>query len=281
MKNNKLYLVILAILLLSACEEKKPSNAISAKAKEKENIHKTNKIQVLNFGIFHMGFTPDATSVEFDEKDKENQKRVHEIAIKIAAFKPTLILVETVPEYDEKLQAEYNEYLKNPNMFFKEPGEIELLAYEVGRLGGTKRIYGIDHKMEYNYMIGSEIENEVDSIWYNRFYKNPFKYFPEVNVNEDSLSLLEKIKLNNHARFLDFAISINADMLTHAGSEKGFEGADEAAKFYLRNLRMYTNLNRIELNENDRVFILMGAAHTAFFKEFMSRSPKYEMVNNI
>jgi len=26
------------------------------------------------------------------------------------------------------------------------------------------------------------------------------------------------------------------------------------------------------------VFILMGASHTAFFRDFISRSPKYEMV---
>lgn len=38
-------------------------------------------------------------------------------------------------------------------------------------------------------------------------------------------------------------------MLTHAGTKYNFEGADEAAKYYQRNLRMYSNLNRIELKE--------------------------------
>jgi len=33
------------------------------------------------------------------------------------------------------------------------------------------------------------------------------------------------------------------------------------------------------LDEKDRVFILMGASHTAFFQDFMSRSPRYELVN--
>ena len=42
---------------------------------------------------------------------------------------------------------------------------------------------------------------------------------------------------------------------------------------------MYSNLNRIQLKKTDRVFILMGAAHTAFFRDFISRSPKYKMVN--
>tara|TARA_R110000772_G_scaffold73094_6_gene159217 strand:- start:1627 stop:1791 length:165 start_codon:yes stop_codon:yes gene_type:complete len=42
---------------------------------------------------------------------------------------------------------------------------------------------------------------------------------------------------------------------------------------------MYSNLNLISLDSNDRVFILMGAAHTAFFRDFVKRNPKYEMVN--
>jgi len=92
--------------------------------------------------------------------------------------------------------------------------------------------------------------------------------------------LFDKLKSINHDRTLDFLITVNADMLTHAGTDNGFEGADEAAKYYQRNLRMYSNLNRIKLNEEDRVFILMGASHTAFFRDFISRSPKYEMVNS-
>ena len=74
-------------------------------------------------------------------------------------------------------------------------------------------------------------------------------------------------------------MTINADIMTHVGTAEGFEGADESAKYYQRNLRMYSNLNRIKLNKDDRVFILLGASHTAFFRDFINRSPKYEMVN--
>ena len=271
---------LIIISLLTSCEQEKKQET---SAYQDNNIElkekKDSKIEILNFGTFHFGFTPDATTIEFDENDKKNQKEIHEIAQKLSEFKPTVILVETVPEFDNELKKEYESYLINQSMTFKNPTEIELLAYEVGRLSGTKRIYGIDHKMGYNYRIGHEIKNSVDTLWYNRFYKNPYKFYPKIDFNGDSLNLLDKLKLKNHKRYLDFSKAINADMLTHAGTEKGFEGADEATKFYQRNLRMYTNLNRIQLNKNDRVFILMGSAHTAFFRDFFSRSPKYKMVN--
>ena len=133
--------------------------------------------------------------------------------------------------------------------------------------------------MKYNYNIGNEIENKIDSIWHNEFYKNPLSFYPDIYLEKEDSDLLDRLKQVNHDQFLDFLIAVNADMLTHIGTNDGFEGADEAAKYYQRNLRMYSNLNRLKLNEDDRVFILMGASHTAFFRDFISRSPKYKMVD--
>jgi hypothetical protein len=76
-------------------------------------------------------------------------------------------------------------------------------------------------------------------------------------------------------------ITANADILTHVGTNNNFEGADEAAKYYQRNLRMYTEMNRLKIKQTDRVFILLGASHTAFFRDFISRSPKYKMVKTL
>ena len=99
--------------------------------------------------------------------------------------------------------------------------------------------------------------------------------------NYEQLSLLEKLKLINEPLYLDHSINTNADKLLYVGIDDGFEGADNAAIFYHRNMKIYSNLNRIKMDKNDRVFILMGAAHTAFLREFMGRSPKFEMVNTL
>ena len=272
----KLLTVLISIFLLYSCNEKKKSIALEEKSETKKEIQ---KIPILNLGTFHMGLTTDAHTTKFDENNIENRKKIHEIAKKIALFRPSVILVETVPEYDETLQTLYNEYLENPDMFFKNPSEVQLLAYELGRLSNTERIYGIDHKMSYNYMIAKEVENSIDSTFINNFYMNPIQFYPEINVDEETLNLLDKLKLNNNEDYLNYLMTMNADVMTHVGTVKGFEGADEATKYYQRNLRMYSNLNRIKLKNNDRVFILMGASHTAFFRDFISRSPKYEMVN--
>ena len=235
-------------------------------------------IKVLNFATFHMGYTNDANSTEFDENDAKNKAEVHKIAKLLAEFKPTVIIVETPPSYNPTLQKAYQDYLENPKMIIKDPNEIELLAFELGRLANTKKILGIDHKMGYNYGIGYQLASKKTN---DKTYENYAALIDkeEKNLNYDNLSLLEKFKVENNQQYLDFLINVNADMLTYVSTEGKFEGADEAAKFYQRNLRMYSNLNQIDLKPTDRVFIIMGGAHTAFFNDFMKRSPKYELVN--
>jgi hypothetical protein len=85
--------------------------------------------------------------------------------------------------------------------------------------------------------------------------------------------------LCNQPLYHDILINVNADMLTHISTEGNHEGAEEAAKFYHRNLVMYSNMNQVKLNSDDRIFILMGATHTAFFNMWLKRSPKYQLAD--
>ena len=96
----------------------------------------------------------------------------------------------------------------------------------------------------------------------------------------DTLALLDKLRMMNHPKFLDFLITINADILAYTGTKNGFEGADEAAKYYQRNLRIYSNLNRIPMTKEDRVFILSGGSHTAFLNEFFESKNDFPSIRS-
>lgn len=242
-----------------------------------EEIKFDDAIPVLNFGTFHMGYSPDASTTEFDEHDPMRVGEVHGIAQTLATFKPTVILVERLPENNKILRQSYHEYLKNPDMKFEHPTEIELLAFEVGRLAGTKEISGIDFMSGYNYGIAYDLKNSVDSSTYFRYME--LLGDMEREYVSDDFTVLDQLKITNNPVYKDILININADMLTHVSSKGRAEGADEAAKFYHRNLVMYSNMNQIELTPADRVFILMGGTHTAYFDMWLERSPKYKLVD--
>jgi len=234
-------------------------------------------ISVLNVGTFHMGETSDANSLAFDVNDENNQIEIKKLAKILAKFKPTIIVIESLSKNDPTRQADYLDYIENPDKKFHKPDERELLAYEVGRLSGAKRIYGIDFKESYNYNIGSSVKNAIDKITVNKYWR--LYEENQKNIVNEKISFYDLFKLNNHPQYLESLMNINADLLTYISSKGNAEGADEAAKFYHRNLVMFSNFNQIPVDKSDRIFILMGGTHTAFFMDFLKRSPKYKLEN--
>ncbi len=264
----KILITIITILILSAS-----LNAQKFEYKDKFD----DAVPVLNVATFHMGETSDANSTEFDEHSVKNQMEVKKLAQMLAKFKPTIIIIEDLPKNDSIRNIDYLNYIKNPATPFENPDERELLAYEVGRLSGAKKIYGIDYKEGYNYSIGNSVSKQVDK-------KTPRDYWTLIEENEKKnpetgVPFQQLFKLNNQPKYLESLININADILTYISSKGKSEGADEAAKFYHRNLVMFSNLNQIQVDKNDRIFILMGGTHTAFFMDFLRRSPKYLLKN--
>ncbi|GHE83507.1 DUF5694 domain-containing protein [Thalassotalea profundi] len=279
-------IMISFLVLLSFNVESRENNALQATKMQVKH----SKIKVLNFGTFHFGPTSDAHSTEFDEEDKNLHKDVRAISKMIAKFRPTIICVESLPEENEKLNLLYQQFLKQPSELIISSGETSMIAFDVARLNKIDKIYGIDNHMGYNYSVGDFIENSpeltnsIDPETYLEITNNPFKNYPELaelDKKYESLSLLDKLRFINHPINLDASINANADKLLYVGMDDKFEGADNAALFYHRNMKIYSNLNRIKMNKNDRVFILMGSAHTAFLREFIKRSPKFEMVDTL
>ena len=277
-KTTTLLLSLLFIALMG-CDQKK-----TIEKQPEGTLETSDKIKVLNVATFHFGYTSDANKVDFDEEDRKTQEEIRALSKMLAEFKPTIICIENHPQYDAEINRVYQEYLNDPSQLNTNYGERSMVAFDVARLNNVSQLYGIDSYMDYNYLIGEQIVNTIDSATYRDYMNNPFKDSPELaelDKNFDNLPLLEKLRFYNHPKVLDFNININADNLLYVGTEDGFEGADEAAKFYQRNLRIYSNLNRIPMTKDDRVFILMGAAHASFLRELLERSPKFEMVNTL
>ncbi|OEK02893.1 hypothetical protein BFP97_15775 [Roseivirga sp. 4D4] len=236
------------------------------------------KVPVLNVGTFHMRMTPDKNAVAFNEEDQKVLEETRQLSRLIAKFNPTIICVEIEPNRHEEINRKYRQFLSSSE-HDSDLGEVSFIAFEVGKLTGVDSIYGINHLMAYDYMINSKIDNTLDPKMYNAYSNDPLLSAPGVVAKLNQMTTIEKIQSINTPEFMDFLINENADILTHIGTDSKFEGADEAAKFYQRNLRMYSNLNRIQVDEQDRIFILMGGTHTAFFNTFLRRSPKYQLVD--
>ena len=106
MKNNLHIASFILLLTLFSCSEK-----ISYSKKKIYQNKFEDAVPVLNIATFHMGETSDASSTAFDEKDTKNQKDIRALAKKLAAFKPTIIVIEDRPKNDSARMADYLAYL--------------------------------------------------------------------------------------------------------------------------------------------------------------------------
>ncbi len=269
MKNNLIIMISALLFSLNV-------NAQNEK-KSKDVSDGFRKIKVLNLGVFHMGFTPDANATEYDEKSQKAKREINEVTKAISKFKPTIILVEETPDRQEELEKAYKKYLQDKNVKTGyEDNEIQLLGFEIGSMVQANRIYGIDHQMGYNYNLTS-MAKKLKAENFFETGRRLKELESSVVTDVDKIGLKQALLLLNSKEAYDFLININADMLMYVNSKDNFEGADEATKFYHRNIRMFSNINKIPMDYDDSVLIISGGGHAAFFEGFMSRSIIYEL----
>jgi hypothetical protein len=236
----------------------------------------TDKIEVLNLGTFHFTQSSDANTSFIDIEDPKVQAEIKELNKNLSKFKPTVILVEATPAVNDDLQTLFWEYCNSDIKMSRYGGETGIVGFEVGRLSQTERIYGIDdHEFRnYDYKIGERNQKTINDPTYAQIRQESIEW-----DKIDKLPLIERLLQINSQEFRDYIININMDALHYVNSKGTFGATDQALRLYHRNARWFANMNKIDLKSDDRVFILGGAAHTAFLHDMLERSPKFCLID--
>ncbi len=261
--------LFIGILLLSiiACETKPNENIDQGSTIENSD---TNKISILNFGSIHLSGSTDAYSSVTNIHNPLVKVDIKKIVDKLVTFKPTIICVEIPPESTDFINETFQKYKTDQSNRINYSEEVNVIGLEVARLSGAKKIYGIDNPIGFDYpsLIALANKSTADSL----YVKQVMNRYEQVNKKP----ILEQYKEINTKGYkmetFDFY-----NFLATMHSPTNFEGADIIAEFYKRNLRMYTNFSAIPLTKKDRVLIIMGATHTAYFDVFIGNSPKYKL----
>jgi len=257
------------ILTLFACNSE---SKVDIKKNEEIKKSTTDKIRVLNFGSVHLSGSTDAHSSITDVNNPEVKADIKEIVYQLVKFKPTIICVEIPPESTEFINETYQKYITDQTNRINYSEEVNVIGLEVARLSVTKKIYGIDNPIGFDYpsLIEMANKNSSDSL----YVQNIMDSYETLNKKP----LLEQFSQINTTKYKMETFDLY-NFLATMHNPNNFEGSDIIAEFYKRNLRMYTNFSDIPLTNNDRVLIIMGATHTAYFDVFIGNSPKYNMEN--
>ncbi len=265
MKNTSIYQFCLAALFVFSF-----SFAIAA-----QNAKQTKPV-VMIVGAYHMSNPGrDVFNIKADDVLAEKRQReIIEFVALVKRFKPTRIAVEE-PSGNAKLNEKYARYLK---------GDYKLTANETDQIGfrlakdlNHQKIYTIDWQGNFDMdkVLASAAANNQTAT--SEGIINTFKSY-----GEDFAALMKTATITELFRYLNDEKRIDdrhRPYLTgvRIGKDADYAGADLAAQWYERNLKIYANITRITESPNERILVLIGNGHLKLLQQFVADSGDYDL----
>jgi len=188
------------------------------------------------------------------------------LSARIAAFKPTRLLLEYPLKSDALYNQRYRDYLAGK--FELQANEIYQLGFRIASLAGLKQVHGFD---------------ERDSPSDGALWEYLPKEAPATMKRLEALIAVLSARFEREHRTLSLrellvkANSAEDDklnkgfyiMLNEVGADRGrFVGADASSQWWQRNFRMYANVQR-HAAAGERVVVIAGSGHTAILRDLL------------
>ena len=234
------------------------------------------KAKVMILGTFHLRYTPDLYRRDIGGIDNsERQQEIRQVIDHVKEFRPTKIAFEVVKRENDRLNAEYERYLK---------GELELEVDEVHQFGfpiaaesGHSQVYAVD----WMESVGNRGIGEV----YEWAKANQPELF---NLIEEAYQKPARASMENINHIYELIQHVNDDQvirlshesymaLARIGEGEDYVGIDWLRWWYQRNLIIYKNLAEL-IAPDERIVLLIGGSHIHLISQFFKESNLAEVV---
>ena len=248
------------------------------------------KPTVLLLGVFHFAgeqvdtnTTPN--SLRVDMLSAERQKQTEDLVNSLAKFRPTKIVIEASPKYKARYDSLYQAYLNgklsgSPTFMASETVQ---LAFRLAKKTGLQNFYPVDAQA-FRFQL-----SKADSALTFEKYKNQNdssylyweKIYDQENAYDDTLAYRSTLK--QYLSYLnDPAIQAKSNgrwlVTTKRGTNLEPIGADGfITRYFNRNVRIYSNIQRIVESREERILVIYGATHLYFLKTLFQASPEFKL----
>lgn len=232
--------------------------------------------QVMVLGTYHFA-NPGLDVVKTEVADVlsvEKQREIRESVDALARFRPTKIAVEAPPASAPRLDSLYRAYQAEKYELARD--ETEQLGFRLAARFEHARLYPIDHKGEFPFGTVMEHAQKHDPAFVEYVQKTLAEITAEENRRQRELSIGENLRQRNDPQ------RIAADHGTYmrfvrVGAGDTYVGADLVSKWYERNIRIFSNLQRIA-KPGDRILVIFGSGHAAILRELIQYAPDMVLI---
>lgn len=285
MKQLILFLVIPCLVI--SCNQHQKSIDFrgdqTTKDKDAQNL-----IQVLTLGTFHFNF-PNLDLKKIDDTDKidvlshKYQEELKLIVKKLERFRPTIIVIEREPEFQEKYDSLYQSYLEGQHQLTRD--EEQQIGFRLAKKLKLNRLYcadswGADYEDVKQVLEG---EDSVSKQKFMNFFFNNADSILQSSRKEKHIfktqGILAELKRTNRDKIPieslgDYLVGI----FKYETQENEYFGVDFTTGWWFsRNLRIFRNIQRINATPEDRILVIYGAGHMNLLNLFFESSPEYNL----
>ena len=255
------------------------------------------KIQVMVVGSDHLAQLYDKQPAS-DVFSPKKQAELTQVRAQLARFRPEVILVETEPKEQGRLDSLYALYQKGLLPLERLPfGRSE--GYQIGfalakqlQLPSPKAVDYYAATSQSLLSTGTNIGAYSQDLKLLQTTARPLRTL----VQHDSLSLYDYLALVNQPAMIALVhrVQFNTPALVMNGTfaaggtntvdlgkvDTDYIGAHFITLFYNRNLKIYSNILRAQQqSQAKQVLVLFGVAHVGVLEELFAANPAYQVVH--
>ena len=234
------------------------------------------KPTVLFLATYHMSNPGrDVLNVASDDVlTEKRQKEIREFVKLLKRFEPTKIAVEA-PFGSVRINEQYGRYLRGDYELTR--NEIDQIGYRLAKELNHRKIYGVDAEGAFD--IGkvfafARANNQQDIV--DRGMAIGKRQVAEEDKLIKTTNITEIYKVINDQRRIDEAHRVYM-MMSRIGKDKEYPGVDLLADWYKRNLKIFSNIQRITESKDDRILVIIGGNHVKHLQQFIEDSGEYNL----
>ena len=232
--------------------------------------------EILILGTYHMA-NPGHDIYNMQADDVLAPKRQQEMAQVIEvlkSFHPTKIAIEADP--GSPREKNYAEYLAG--RYTLSANEVDQLGYRLAKELGHKSVYPVDESGDFPY---EHVANYAKANGRSQQFEAIGDKIGEMVKQQDAFlhshTVLETLEYMNSDANVATAVGFYyADV---PFSDPGdYAGPDLIAKWFQRNIRIYSNIVRLIDSPNDHILVIYGAGHLGWLQQDVANDPSVRLV---
>jgi hypothetical protein len=240
-------------------------------------------------GVFHFD-NPNLDSYKpkfpFNILEDKRQAELDTLLSKIAEYKPTKILLEWPRiKMDSITNERYENYLNGSFDIHDKSNEVYQIGFKLAKYLGHNRVYCSDASADW-FGVELDWDNYDEDAYlkskgqYEKSTRYDYESFYELGDSIKSVqTLTEHLFFTNRPenRLKDHQAYLTESVLEGAGDN--YLGADGVARWYRRNLRIFSNAYDLtDFDKEERLLLIYGSGHVWQLRQFFTDSPDFDYI---